>query len=613
MRQRIDHLEDLVKGLISEQQQTKNLENGAVITPQSPEVDTHTDQSSTSDDGRDTAGAGKTVIDGNHSVYLGDNDWYTVLQEIKELKNTWTQEQESESHDSPDCNLSYTVDGSSLLFNQVKPIERLEILASLPPKSETDRMIAKFFDRQNFPINIPPILHEETFMNEYNEHWRDPTKTGFIWLGLLFSMLGINMLAYDQYGEPSEYHGMAESLFQLYRMRTAQCLLSGDIAKCLPYTVETLRFNATAELSRKEDNRRGLWIMTGVIIRTAINMGYHREPSRSSGFSVLQAEYRRRIWSSVKTMDAMSSFLGGFPPTATAIYSDTQEPSNLHDWELTPDATSLPPSRPLEESTSTTYLIAKGRLCGALGRVAEFNSAASQGSYDTILEIDQLLYERFHTFPSYMMSPPLHYNSTTSNNRVDFYRLNLISMYHKGMCTLHRRFMAKARVDDRFRFSQGRCISSALSLLGLQDILSPALYEISQVRQMLTLAAMVLILELELRRKIPKAAESTSSEYLLEALEKSSSSWGEAAGICEDARKSHRFLVDLLSSIPHDAASLGISAQTAPTRETAKNPGYSPRFDAFTEGLSFGDDLANIDFDWTMWDTFIENVHELGV
>lgn len=83
MRQRIDHLEDLVKGLISEQQQTKNLENGAVITPQSPEADTHTDQSSTSDDGRDTAGAGKTVIDGNHSVYLGDNDWYTVLQEVK--------------------------------------------------------------------------------------------------------------------------------------------------------------------------------------------------------------------------------------------------------------------------------------------------------------------------------------------------------------------------------------------------------------------------------------------------------------------------------------------------------------------------------------------------
>lgn len=85
MRQRIDHLEDLVKGLISEQQQTKTLENGAVITPQSPEADTHTDQSSTSDDGRDTAGAGKTVIDGNHSVYLGDNDWYTVLQEVKAM------------------------------------------------------------------------------------------------------------------------------------------------------------------------------------------------------------------------------------------------------------------------------------------------------------------------------------------------------------------------------------------------------------------------------------------------------------------------------------------------------------------------------------------------
>ncbi|ETS82848.1 hypothetical protein PFICI_04724 [Pestalotiopsis fici W106-1] len=610
MRQRIDHLEELVKGLINEQQQTQEQERTAVITPQSPEADSTTEPSAAIRNGQDGTSAGQTVIDGNHSVYMGDNDWYTVLQEINELKNTWTQEQESHSHDSPDADLSYTVDGSSLLFNQVKPIERLEILASLPTKAETDRMVANFFDRSNFPINIPPILHEPTFMQEYNEHWKDPTKTGFIWLGLLFSMLGINMLAYDQYGEPSEYEGMAESLFQLYRMRTAQCLLSGDIAKCLPYTVETLRFNATAELSRKEDNRRGLWIMTGVIIRTAINMGYHREPSRSAGFSVLQAEYRRRIWSSVMTMDAMSSFLGGFPPTATAIYSDTREPSNLHDWELSPESTVLPPSRSLEESTSATYLIVKGRLCQALGRLAEFNSAASQGSYEVVLEIDQLLHDRFHGFPSYLMTVPVHKNNMTSSNRADFYRLNLISMYHKGMCTLHRKFMAKARVDERFKLSQQRCISSALSLLGLQDILMPGLYEISQVRQMLTLAAMILILELELRQKLPKAEESPSSEDLFEVLGRSCHFWEAASTSCDEANKSYRFLVDLLSKSPHNIGTASGPLKTMSTQQQVNTSGYTPSFDTITDGLSFGDDLSNIDFDWTMWDTFIEYGHD---
>jgi len=56
------------------------------------------------------------------------------------------------------------------------------------------------------------------------------------------------MIVYTQQGEPPEYEGRSEALFQLYRMRTAQCLQSGDISKCFPYTVETLRFNATQEV-----------------------------------------------------------------------------------------------------------------------------------------------------------------------------------------------------------------------------------------------------------------------------------------------------------------------------------------------------------------------------
>jgi len=33
------------------------------------------------------------------------------------------------------------------------------------------------------------------------------------------------------------------------------------------------RYNETAELNRKDDNSRGLWMMTGGTVRAAINMG----------------------------------------------------------------------------------------------------------------------------------------------------------------------------------------------------------------------------------------------------------------------------------------------------------------------------------------------------
>lgn len=80
------------------------------------------------------------------------NQW---PHQINELKRTWNQEQDDVSGYSPRPTPSHTVDGSSLLFEQVKPLERMEIVSTLPPKHEIDRLIAIFFNRQAFPIAIP--------------------------------------------------------------------------------------------------------------------------------------------------------------------------------------------------------------------------------------------------------------------------------------------------------------------------------------------------------------------------------------------------------------------------------------------------------------------------
>jgi hypothetical protein len=264
------------------------------------------------------------------------------------------------------------------------------------------------------------------------------------------------MLSYHQFDEPPEYEGISEPLFQLYRQRTAQCLIIGDIAKCLPYTLETLRLNATAELNRKDDNSRGLWIMTEVIVRAAINMGYHRDPPKSSSISILQAEYRRRVWLSVVAMDDVASFLVGFPRMMPAIYSNTMEPRNLHDWELSDYSTVLPPSRSLTESTPTTYMIVKGRLFRALGRITDFNSTSILGSYDTVLELDKSLFEAYQNIPSHMRAFNLF------ENKFDFSNFQLDSMYHKGMCTLHRKFIAKSRLRPQYTHSLGIDVSHQL-------------------------------------------------------------------------------------------------------------------------------------------------------
>jgi hypothetical protein len=74
------------------------------------------------------------------------------------------------------------VDGSSLLFNQVKPVERMEILSTLPPKPEVDRLIARFFDRQAFPINVPrksPILLQSCYHTSLTRTVSYPPQANF--------------------------------------------------------------------------------------------------------------------------------------------------------------------------------------------------------------------------------------------------------------------------------------------------------------------------------------------------------------------------------------------------------------------------------------------------
>lgn len=407
------------------------------------------------------------------------------------------------------------------------------------------------------------------------------------------------MLAYHQYGEPLEYEGTSESLFQLYRMRTAQCLLSGDIAKCLPYTVETLRFNATAELNRKDDNRRGLWIMTGVVVRAAINMGYHREPPQHSGVSVLRAEIRRRIWSSVMSMDNMSSFLGGFPRTLLSVYSNTMEPRNIHDWELSEDISALPPPRTLAEHTSVTYLIVKGRLFSALSRTSDVNYGHDPASYETVLDIDRALHEAYQNIPPQMQMPPIDANGNPPpiKTRASISNLSLMVMYHKGMCALHRRYLAKSRSDARFTLSRSRCIASALALLGYQRCIEASFYENSEARQMLILAAMILSLELELRHRAPETEPEPDNAALLQALERARDGWAEAMGATDEAGKVHRFLAGVLARFGGSGPATASSHQGV-LLLSPETPFGFPGLGAPDGGFALEKGVDNVDFDW---------------
>lgn len=117
-------------------------------------------------------------------------------------------------------------------------------------------------------------------------YWLNPKGTQVMWIGLLFALLSQTMLSYHyDEDEPPEYQGISKEMSELYRLRTAQCLMLGDISRCAPYTLETMVYYTMVEWAQTMHSEQRIWMMVGLLARLALQMGYHRFVYSSSNYT----------------------------------------------------------------------------------------------------------------------------------------------------------------------------------------------------------------------------------------------------------------------------------------------------------------------------------------
>jgi hypothetical protein len=73
-----------------------------------------------------------------------------------------------------------------------------------------------------------------------------------------------------------------------------------------------MMYASTFRMYEAEDQLR-LWLSLGLILRVALKMGLHRDPSNFSFISPFEAEMRWRIWSIIYVFDVLTSFAIGLP------------------------------------------------------------------------------------------------------------------------------------------------------------------------------------------------------------------------------------------------------------------------------------------------------------
>ncbi|KAL2045405.1 hypothetical protein ABVK25_012117 [Lepraria finkii] len=217
------------------------------------------------------------------------------------------------------------------------------------------------------------------------------------------------------------------------------------------------------------------WITAGSLVRIAMGIGLHRDPTHFPNMSVFNTELRRRIWATILELVVQSSLDSGMPPLISCEDYDCDPPSNIDDVQINEGTTTPPTSKPLDTFTQTSTQCALMRsLPIRLKVVKVLNSVRSDPSYEDTLrlgtEITNACRSDSLLFQSFLVAP-----SSTNQTRPTAFQIKFLDLLSRRfLLSLHTPFAQKANDNITYYFSRRVCLEASLLLLSYS--VSPPLH-----------------------------------------------------------------------------------------------------------------------------------------
>ncbi|RGP70204.1 fungal specific transcription factor domain-containing [Fusarium sporotrichioides] len=399
-----------------------------------------------------------------NTVYIGQEHWQTILTDILELKASSARYEQELGASYEKIRLSKPLSataGITLLQGTAPPATEFELQAALPSRIVILTLCSRYFESIDNPV---VIVHPGAFYEELFSHWENPSKTSPMWLGLLYSILCLGMLSYHRVGdEPTAWKGRTMEMAVSFRLRTVQCLLVADYTKPITPVVETMLLYTFAEYATRWDADMELWLLISMVTRIAIQMGYHRDGKWFPCLNPFKAEMRRRTWALLTMADVMFSHQVSLPGMIHNHYCDTVEPANLSQDEISPNLEFLPPSRPKDELTPASYMIAKVKLCRVMSDILHATNRVDGTAYEDILRLDTRLRQTYDDIPEHLRGPPLQDPQETAREIMTRFSIN--SLYRKIVCLLHKKHLSFGRRNSRYAYSRRSAVGAASETL----------------------------------------------------------------------------------------------------------------------------------------------------
>lgn len=341
-----------------------------------------------------------------------------------------------------------------------------------------------------------------------------------------------------------------QDMLELYRDLTIQCLIAGDYLRPSRYTIGTLTLHFAVDQNLNLDASVGTWILIGVVIRLALRMGLHRDPSHWSNIRPLQSELRRRLWMTLYQMDFFTSTQVGLPRIIKDAQCDTRAPGHFFENDIGVDDVELPPERPLSDATPLLYVIRRYDIIKVAAEIYDATEAGPPTS-DTIAMLDAKLQCTINSIPEWMRYKSL--STLIADDPVTIHhQISLDILIHKATYLLHRRSFVKNSGETKSTVSNDLCIQAALAILEHQRRISEETQPgglmfdtrwkvATSLNQEFLQATMMLCFALSRRSDLPTDSQASSAvqrrDQIVAALVTARSLWEKNADKSAEARR----------------------------------------------------------------------------
>ncbi|KXJ95153.1 hypothetical protein Micbo1qcDRAFT_200584 [Microdochium bolleyi] len=320
----------------------------------------------------------------------------------------------------------------------------------LPPRHIADQLVDNYL---RISESVHRVVHVPTFRSRYEQVWAAPDAVDQAFMVQLHLVMAIGSTVLDADFSMRNtavrwvYEAQWWMIAPSFKKRLTMTDLQSMILACLAREF----VGVDADLT---------WMPVGWLLRVAIQMGLHRDPSRLPPTDVLQAEMRRRLWGTILELNVQTSLSTGSPVLLSLSDFDTEPPADMDDDDLAATTSSTALVRDAGKCTDTTLPLAlRATLPIRLAICRFLNDLGAVNAYDRTMELHENL-AGIHRSVSRRLAA-----AETSGRKLSLYQRQVFD------CTVRHYFLAihiphqeMALKEPAYAFTRTTILDNALKI-----------------------------------------------------------------------------------------------------------------------------------------------------